>query len=557
MTEIRSFDRRTWLLLAALWAFATALNLGKPFHIDDIYYLEEAQWIAENPTRPMSGEMYWITDQPEPFYLSNNSPILIPFLQAGVLRLVGLSPLALHAMTAFFAAFAIIFFYALATRLARPVAPLLTTIFVLSPAFIAEQNIMLDVPLVMSWLAFFLVFGDGRAARQWWGAASIAAVAVMIKFTSFALIFFLIIEALRTRSLRRLTALAVPGIVLGLWSTWNYIEYGGIQILARPLEYGAPQLATGRAPIPGLDFLKSAGTILGRAALWVVTLGGITTGFYALLPRLFKKRSMQRFMAIALVVLVVLVPIGRALVAWGPEQLAGEPFIHTVLRGSFFMIGLFFLRLSWLRVKAGDEDDKRLLTWIATASVFVFMLSPFVAARHVLVALPAVMLLVARHADVSFEGLERPMVGIALFLGIALSISDWRVAAVYRDHAPLLAERTEDAERVFFVGHWGFQFYAKQAGLVPYVPEQTELRPGDILIEPEGVAAQPITAADRERLELEDTIVVPSGPADIFRSLIDREGLYCVWKGLPWTLRTEPLERFFVYGVSRDEVPAR
>ncbi len=557
MTEIRSWNRRTWLLLAALWGLATILNLGKPFHIDDIYYLEEAQWIAENPTRPMSGEMYWITDQPEPFYLSNNSPILIPFLQAGVLRVFGLSPLALHVMTSVFAAFAILFFHALATRLARDVAPVLTAIFVLSPSFIAEQNIMLDVPLVMSWLAFFLVFGDGKASRQWWGAASIAAVAVMIKFTSFALIFFLIIEAIRTRSMRRLVALTVPAMVLALWSTWNYFEYGGIQILARPLEYGAPQLATGRAPIPGLDFLKSVGTIAGRAALWIVTLGGITTGFYALLPRLFTKRSMQRFMISAFAVLVVLVPIGRALVAWGPEQLAGEPFVHTVLRGSFFMIGLSLLRLAWLRVKAGDDDDKRLLIWIATASVFVFMLSPFVAARHVLVALPAVMMLVARHADVSFAGLERPMVGIALVLGIALAISDWRVAAVYRDQAPQLAEQTEDASRVFFVGHWGFQFYAKQAGIVPYVPEQTELRPGDILIEPEGVAAQPITTADRARLVLQDTIVVPSGPLDLLRTLIDREGLYCVWKGLPWTLRTEPLERFFIYGISSEQAQAQ
>jgi 4-amino-4-deoxy-L-arabinose transferase-like glycosyltransferase len=553
----RGWDARTWLVLGALWVLATALNLGKPFHIDDIYYLEEAQWIAEHPLTPMSGEMYWITDRPEPFYLSNNSPVLIPYLQAAVLATFGLSPLALHGLTAIFSAAAIVLFHALARRLAPRNALLLTAIFVLSPSFLAEQNIMLDVPLVATWLAFFLAFGDGSRPRQWWTAAAVSGAAVMIKFTSFALLFFLVAEGLRTRAWRKMLALTVPAAVLGGWSLWNYLEYGGIQILARPLEYGAPQLATGRAPIPELDALKATGTIVGRAALWIVTLGGIATGFYALLPRLWRTPSMRRFLIGCAIALGILVPIGRALVVAFPEHLAGEPFVHTVLRGAFFLFGLVLLCLCWQRMRAGDDDDKRLMLWIVSAAAFIFLLSPFVAARHVLVALPAVLFLVARRADLSFEGLERPMVAVAAVLGIWLAISDWRIAAVYRDYAPRITRHLAGAGRIFFVGHWGWQFYGKQEGWQVYVPDQTELRPGDVLVEPEGVAAQPIAEADRARLVLRETIVVPSGPIDVLRSLIDREGLYCVWKGLPWTLRTEPLERFFLYDVApRPEMAA-
>lgn len=557
-TPVGHWDRKTWIVLGVLWTLATALNLGKPFHIDDIYYLEEAQWIAENPLRPMSGTMYWITDRPEPFYLSNNSPVLIPYVQAGVLALFGLSPLALHALTAFFAALAIVLFHALALRLLPERRALVcTALFVLSPAFVAEQNIMLDIPLVASWLAFFLAFGDGSQSRQWWIAASIAAVAVMIKFTSFALLFFLVAEGVRMRAGKKMLALAVPAAVLAGWSAWNYAEYGGIQIFARPFEYGAPQLATGRAPIPGLDALRATGTIVGRAALWVVTLGGIATGFYALLPRLARAPSQRRFLLGCALALAALVPFGRWLVLQFPAQLGGEPLQHTVLRGAFFLFGLLLLRLCWQRMRAGDDDDVRLVLWVALASAFIFLLSPFVAARHVLVALPAVMFLLARHADVTFEGLERPMIGVASVLGVWLAISDWRIAAVYRDHAPVLAERLRDAERVFFVGHWGWQFYGKQQGFLVYVPDETQLQPGDVLIEPEGVHAQPITESDRARLVLRETLVVPSGPTDLLRSLIDREGLYCVWKGLPWTLRTEPLERFFVWEVPAEAIASR
>jgi hypothetical protein len=311
---------------------------------------------------------------------------------------------------------------------------------------------------------------------------------------------------------------------------------------------------TGRAPIPGLDAVQAAGTIVGRGALWIVTLGGIATGLYPLLFRFARTPSMRSWVVGCAIALLVLVPIGRALVRAIPEHLASEPFVHTVLRGAFFLFGLVLLCLSWQRMRAGDEDDRRLFLWVAFSAAFVVFFSPFVAARHALVALPAVLFLVVRHPDVSFAGLERSMVAIAAVLGIGLAVSDWRIAAVYRDYAPRLTAHLASAERIFFVGHWGWQFYGKQEGWRVYVPGETELRPGDVLIEPEGVAAQPIAEADRRRLVLRETIVVPSGPIDVLRSLIDREGLYCVWKGLPWTLRTEPLERFFLYDVAPPEV---
>jgi hypothetical protein len=252
------------------------------------------------------------------------------------------------------------------------------------------------------------------------------------------------------------------------------------------------------------------------------------------------------------IALAVLYPIGRALVFWGPSQLAGEPWIQTLLRGVFAMVGFILLYLCARRWQEGDDDDKRLLMWIAFAAIFVCCLSPFVAARHVMVALPAVLLLVARHTAVSFEGLERRMIGVALVIGVWLAVSDHRIAAVYRTQAAALGERLRDKGNVYFVGHWGWQFYGKQAQLRVYVPDRTVLAEGDVLIEPEGVAAQPITHADRDRLMLRETVVVPPGPVDVLRTVIDREGLYCVWKGLPWTLRTEPLERFFIYEVSPD-----
>jgi hypothetical protein len=74
---------------------------------------------------------------------------------------------------------------------------------------------------------------------------------------------------------------------------------------------------------------------------------------------------------------------------------------------------------------------------------------------------------------------------------------------------------------------------------------------GDVIVEPEGVHAQRILAVDRARLEVLDAIEVDAGPLDLVRTLVDREGLYVSWLGLPWSLRDDPVERFVVHRVAR------
>ena len=111
------------------------------------------------------------------------------------------------------------------------------------------------------------------------------------------------------------------------------------------------------------------------------------------------------------------------------------------------------------------------------------------------------------------------------------------------------AELAPEGGRAYFVGHWGWQEHATRSGLSPYVAGHTNLRPGDVVVVPDGVPGQPITDQHRVRLEPIELDVVPSGPLDLVRTVVDREGLYVSWLGLPWTVRDEPLERFRVLRV--------
>jgi hypothetical protein len=65
--------------------------------------------------------------------------------------------------------------------------------------------------------------------------------------------------------------------------------------------------------------------------------------------------------------------------------------------------------------------------------------------------------------------------------------------------------------RVWYVGHWGFQYYAEQAGMTPIVPEESVLRPGDWLVMPgDPVVRQDIGSPD-DHSEVVVAIRVPEG----------------------------------------------
>jgi hypothetical protein len=48
-------------------------------------------------------------------------------------------------------------------------------------------------------------------------------------------------------------------------------------------------------------------------------------------------------------------------------------------------------------------------------------------------------------------------------------------------------------QQAWFLGHWGFQVYAKELRMRPLVPGSSRLRAGDWLLDPAGVDAQEIS----------------------------------------------------------------
>ena len=221
----------------------------------------------------------------------------------------------------------------------------------------------------------------------------------------------------------------------------------------------------------------------------------------------------------------------------------------AALRGVFLANGLFFALLARRAILEGGEDTAVLATWAASALLLAVFVAPFPAARHVLLGLPPLMLLVAR-AFPPAPAARRMALAATAALGAALAISDWRRADVYRE----VAQAIPSPSSTWTVGHWGWQWYAAQRGLREYAPGQSRLDPGDVLVAPQSIHRQRFSATDAALLRPFAVAAVPATALDFLRTVTPAGGLYYYWAAVPWTVRSGPVETFQFYRV---EEPAR
>jgi len=525
-----------------VWAVATAVNAGKAAHIDDGAHLAIARHILADPLHPMRGVVFWGA-HPEPIH-ALNQPHLFFYVLAGALAISGGSLVAAHLALALTVLPGLLAFHALALHLfgegARGKRWLATALVFLGPGFLPGQNLMCDAPLVsLTCVALWaLVTAQGERTRQRLVIAGIAlGLACLVKYTALALLPLVMIDARISRDVRRLAPMWIALAFLAAYSAFNVFDYGGVHVLERH-----------PGGVGDFSLLARVGVTFARAALFVLTLGAI-----AFAP--FAPKTTTRTWAMLTVAFVVLVVATRIVASVGPLEMRDEPWAVTLLRTAFFLSGVLALVRLSRSVVLGDRSDVLLLSAFVLVAVFVVVLSPFVAVRHALLVLPPLTLLLLRRADVS-DLRAVTLAALVTTLGLAVATSDRVQAGVYRETGARYRERSATPGRTWFVGHWGWQWYAEGAGLSAYDPGVSVLTPGDALIRPALVDAQPIDPADEACLEVEDERVVPAGATAIARTITTRQGYYAVWQGLPYGPSDEPLERFTTYRVTCFAAPA-
>lgn len=528
-------QKHCYLVLAAIWLFATFWNLDKPFHMDDAGHLEIARWIEGNPFHPMSGMINW-NDAYEPIH-KLNQPHLYFYLMALWGHFWGYSEVSMHLLMSVFTLWAIFGFHRLATLVDRDNALVYTGLFAMAPGFVAGQNTMVDVPMMAIWIEFFytLLNPAYNNSQRNVLASVLCSAALLVKYTSLILLPALVLAALlRRRSLDGLWLL-VPISALVLWSLFNLYDYGGVHLLGRSADH------------------KSMRVYGDMALSWIVVLGSISPfAIFVFLasaayPDAGRVRYVWLFFALGALMMPIAVTISMAF-----SNVVD--LTNSLLFVAFASTGAGLLCLAMYRcvqpLAQGRESETRVLLayWAASALCFVILFAPFMAARHVFVAVPALLLLTAPQASQwkHFGKLSVFALVVTALTSSLLAKADFWYASIYRDAPPYIAEKLGGKkESKWFMGHWGWQWYAQQVGWKQLALASEKPQVGDYLIAP----LQAVGGDLPSGLELSLVANYILRPTDWFAHYAS-VGLYFNPNGLPWSYSSDPVEQFAVYRIT-------
>ncbi len=530
--------------LFTIWLVNTAFNVTKAVHIDDTVYLQIAMRIVESPFRPMSGEMFWGHETTEPIHITNQ-PHLIPYLYASVIAIFGESEPLLHLVFSIFTLISGLFFYVLARRYIPNHAMPVTAMYCLGPAFLPSQNLMVDVPLTATCLAVLSTMALGRtdsvqSGKYYMIAALLMGFACLIKYTALVFLPLLIIDIVLKKRWKCLSAILVTVSILAIWSVFNYLDYGGVHILQRGED------------IP-LELVPE------RAVTALICLGAISPFSIVICPLLRSDRQLRIYC-----LWIILLALLFASCQFGVYM--DENRIQSLLRTLFFMNGVIVVGVTvWCIGHGFSTDPSRLRVYLTQnhdiivlgllgfgLAAFVILFAPFIAVRHFLLIIPAVLLVWGQRiiCRVSTRWVALTLI-ISTQLGITLGISDWVHADLYRTYAKRISNeysgRTGD---IWYVGHWGWQWYASRAGMRLYDKKRSTLKIGDLVVSPFQIEKQRISLTGNKVLSIVDEVTIQPKRRYTLRTLLNKAGFYSSSiQYLPWTISSQPIETFRILEV--------
>ena len=140
-------------------------------------------------------------------------------------------------------------------------------------------------------------------------------------------------------------------------------------------------------------------------------------------------------------------------------------------------------------------------------------------------------------------------------LGVAILRADAAFADMGRRAAArLIAPQVAAGRRVWFMGHWGFQWYAQEAGAIPLTLTAPYPQPGDMV----AVSRYCTAGVDMSRLLSSLQFVFVEGMRDDSpggRTMREGAGFYSnVFGFLPWTWGTGTLEEITLVEVVASRV---
>jgi 4-amino-4-deoxy-L-arabinose transferase-like glycosyltransferase/tetratricopeptide (TPR) repeat protein len=547
--RLRSIPPLAWLLVLVVACLVPFVD--KAFHIDDILFLRAAEQIRQNPVDFFGFKMNWYGTA-KPMIDNFDNPPLACYYLAVVSSIVGWSETALHLSFLLPALAAVCGVYFLAKQLgARPL--MATAAAVLSPVFIiSATTLMCDVMLLAFWVwaVFFFETGLGRArgAREkFLISGCLAGLAFLTKLTGVALVPLLVAYGLiRTRR-------------LGYWvlaPTLALLFAVGYEVITFQL-YGKGLLFT--AASVSAHSSTRAGSFFAKQVAGLTYLGGCYLPVLLLASSLWSGRAIGLGLLLSSPVIVLFPYCGSFSLLW---DLDGKTNWALCAQSVLFILSgthIVFLAAHDLW-KHRSPASILLLLWTGGIFAFATVFNWTVNGRSLLPMLPAVGVLVGRQLALrasqakpqSNWALGFPLLP-ATAISLLLAVADFQLAGSGRTaafDACRLYQRP--GSRLWFGGHWGFQYYMEKQGAKP-LDTSRPLERGDLVV----VASEGVNLVDmpEDQVTLVDTLEYRRRLPWATFSVSAGAGFYAAHLGpFPFSIGLINPERYYVFQVTRTSV---
>jgi hypothetical protein len=491
-------------------------NACKPAVIDDLPYLWYARQIAQTPTQPFGPPpdgfpLIWYQHGQPAFTLL--MPMVLPYWLALGLTLVGENLFLLKLWLFPFCLLLAASLYSLGKRFAPGMEKLLMVLTVFSPAFLPSLNVMIDVPAIalgLTAIAKFCRSLDGPRPR--WQlvvcAGIIAGLAAQTKYTGMTAVAVLLLYGVARR--QRLAGITAVAIAVGVFAGWEaYLThvYGRSHFLSQ-LELRRTKTPMNESAGPIERWGSELSATLEKKAGMTAPLFGYLGGLGLPLLPLFllalrlPVRFVHYFSAVAMAgfLTMTLLPERWAVFYRDPEIQRNVVSVSTIFMGAMgvsfvLLLGAGCAVLGFRRTLRLRRSGTCwfLIGWLVIEVLAYFALTPFAAARRVMGILVVAAIIIGRILSARRDSLRAKWIARHATLGVAIGVlyasTDYRDALAERaalfESVRLVHEQAGAKPRIWFTGHWGFQYYGEQQGLHAINPGESLLEAGDWIIVPD------------------------------------------------------------------------
>ncbi len=519
-----------------LWVLTVALAVlipfvGKPFHLDDPFWIWTAQQIQKHPLDFYGYQVNWFGSL-DWIYKITKTPPLFSYLLALWGYGFGLTELSCHIFMLLVGLAAVYGMFRMAEEMSC--SPFLaTTISITCPLFVMSSTVvMCDLLMLMFWIWSLVWWYRALAVRSalfFLVSSLLSAACVLTKYNGVLLLPLLFLAAVfqQKKLTRSLFYLAIPAFFLLLYN-WFSARLYHESLLKEVFFY----LFNKKTHTPFL-FLQPCATAFAFVG------GGVFGGWpFSLL--LVKKREL------------LIIALMSAGLLWSISSTAIN-LIWAVQCAIWIFGGIIIL---WLTVREGleraDSTNIVLGTWLLITFFFAVFFNWSINGRGMITLLPAVGLMIARARP---EWGQMPRARILFWASPALLCSwlvgyaDFSMASVAKSAADTLTSefnRQNPARRtLWFEGHWGFQYYMEKNGAKAIDFYESPVKADDVLVVPINNADLQAPPADVSLLrKLEFPIAVPI----TVMNRTTQAGYYAhSWGSLPFVFGLRGVESIYVF----------